>query len=72
VRTIEAPVGKFVSDTARKVGALYRAVTTSKTGPAKAIEYAAVAAIVIGVAAFTTARVRRHRKLTSSPVEARR
>jgi hypothetical protein len=66
VPAISAQVKKFMSGTAKTLGKLYDTVAGPKTGSAGAIEYAAVAAIVIAVGATATVSVRRHRKLTPS------
>jgi uncharacterized membrane protein (UPF0136 family) len=71
VRTISAPVIEFMSGTVKKVGRLYSAVAGQKKGTTRAIEYVAVAAIVIAAGAIAAARVRRHRKLIPSSLEAR-
>lgn len=70
VRTVSIPLIDFVRGTEKKLGELYSAVAGHKNGPARAIEYAAVAAIIIAVGATAAVRVRRHRRLTPSPLEA--
>jgi hypothetical protein len=66
VPAISAQVKKFMSGTAKMLGKLYDTVAGPKKGSAGAIEYAAVAAIVVAVGATATVLVRRHRKLTPS------
>jgi hypothetical protein len=63
VSAISAQVKKFVGGTVKTLGDLYSSVTAHKVPTTRAIEYAAVAALVLAIGATAMVRVRRHRKL---------
>jgi hypothetical protein len=66
VPAITAAFKNLMGAATKMLSKLQGAVAGPKTGPTRAIEYAAVAAIVIAVGAIATVRVRRHRKPTPS------